>query len=223
MTIRGLRILPPLAFARFGSGKEPLDDYALVDDPNRPLAYRRIEGAPTLMVDEVTGEIRETRVPDRVAFKEGGDRIKPVAPFLEVFAETGEDALEPLTLALLQRQGLSLSSLSWRVVVANRKVVRRTRDPRDLVHADTGWFSGHDGKRLEGTCQNFVAPDRFVDFGNVRFIRPNTAYPEIRLRFTPAQGLIYGPNHPNTRRIRRPSPPSAPCTTRARAVGADSR
>ena len=198
MTIRALRILPPLAFARFGSGKEPLDGYALVDDPNRPLAHRRIEGAPTLMVDEVTGEIRETRVPDRVAFKEGGDRIKPVAPFLEVFAETGEDALEPLTLALLQRQGLSLSSLSWRVVVANRKVVRRTRDPRDLVHADTGWFSGHDGKRLEGTCQNFVAPDRFVDFGSVRFIRPNTAYPEIRLRFTPAQGLIYGPNHPNT-------------------------
>ena len=28
---------------------------------------------------------------------------------------------------------------------------------------------------------------------SVRFIRPNADFPEIRLRFTPAKGLIYGP------------------------------
>lgn len=198
MTLRSLRLLPPLAFARLGSASDPLDSYVLVDDPDHPLGYRRVQGALTLIVDEVTGEIRETRVPDVVRFREDGDRIRPVAPFLEVFVQTDADVLEPLTLELLQQHGLSLANLSWRAVVANRKVVRRTGDRKDLVHADTGWFSGHETQRLEGHSENFVAPDRFIDFGHVRFIKPNVAYPEIRLRFTPAQGLIYGPDKPNT-------------------------
>jgi len=36
-----------------------------------------------------------------------------------------------------------------------------------------------------------------IGFGQVRFIRPTSEHPEIRLRFVPAHGLIYGPNHPN--------------------------
>jgi hypothetical protein len=44
-------------------------------------------------------------------------------------------------------------------------------------------------------------PGAAIDFGSVRYIRPTEptypgeeAHPEIRLRFTPAKGLIYGPN-----------------------------
>jgi len=39
--------------------------------------------------------------------------------------------------------------------------------------------------------QNFIE-EASVDFGSVRFIRPNDHFPEIRFRFTPAAGLIYG-------------------------------
>ena len=95
MTIRELRILPPFAIGRLGSAPEPLDNYTIEDDRENPLGFRQIVGAPTLVVDETSGEIREQRVSKKVTFKQG-DRIRPVAPFLEVFAVTGEDHLEPL-------------------------------------------------------------------------------------------------------------------------------
>jgi hypothetical protein len=195
MIIKELRILPALAFARLGSSDLPLDNYTLEveEDPMDPLDnYRRIKGAETLVVDETTGEITETITPSEVTFKKDG-KIRPVAPFLEVFAVTGKDKLEPLTSGLLKRADIGPGCISWRVVVANRKVVRRTDDERDAVLAETEWFSDHDPQPLKGYCENFISPDRFIDFGSVRFIRPNAKFPEIRLRFTPAKGLIYGP------------------------------
>src|ERR1051326_7781270 len=85
MTIKELRILPPLAFARLGSAAQPVDNYIIKDDPENALGYRRIEAAETLIVDEGSGEITGTRVPQSISFKEDG-RLRPVAPFLEVFA-----------------------------------------------------------------------------------------------------------------------------------------
>jgi hypothetical protein len=76
MTIRELRILPPFAIARLGSAPEPLDNYTIANDPNDPLGFRQIVGAPTLVVDETSGEIREQRVSENVTFKQG-DRIRP--------------------------------------------------------------------------------------------------------------------------------------------------
>jgi hypothetical protein len=194
MTIRALRILPPFAIGRLGSALEPLDNYTIEDDPDHPLGFRRIKGAPTLIVDEATGEIREARVAPNPTFKQG-ERIRPVAPFLEVFALTDDDdVLKPLTLDLLHRNGLDETKISWHAVVANRKVVRRTDKEDDLVKADSGWFSGHGPQQLKGHCKNFIDRTAFVDFGHVRFIKPTPQFPEIRLRFMPAKGLIYGPN-----------------------------
>ena len=192
MTIKDLRILPPFAIGRLGSAPEPMDNYTIEDDPDHPLGFRRLAGAPTFVVDERSGEIRETR-DGSPEFKQDG-RIRPVAPFLEVFAVTADDVLEPLTLDLLRRHELDETKVSWRAVVANRKVVRRTGNEDDLVSADTKWFSGHARKRLEGHCNNFAKSTDFIDFGHVRYIKPTTQFPHIRLRFTPARGLIYGPN-----------------------------
>src|SRR5215831_3906638 len=192
MTITGLRILPPFAIGRLGSASEPLDNYVIEVDPERPLGFRHIKPAPTLIVDERTGEIRGSRAAPAVTFKQG-NRIRPVAPFLEVFAVSGS-SLRPLTLDLLRRNGLDETKISWRVAVANRKVFRRTEKERDIVEADTEWFSGHEPQQLKGQCRNFVRRTDFVDFGHVRFVKPNREFPEIRLRFTPAKGLIYGPN-----------------------------
>lgn len=193
--IRELRILPPLAIGRLGSAPTPMDNYVLEDDPDEPVGFRRITPAETLEVDEATGEIVGSRVPEEVVFKEGG-RFRPVAPFLEVFAVTSDDRLVPLTPALLAAEGLSLADVTWRVQVANRKVQRRTDDDADVVAADTGWFADHAVRVLEGHCRNFVSEGSFIDFGRVRFLRPNEAFPGVRLRFTPAQGLIYGPKKP---------------------------
>lgn len=196
MTIKQLRILPPFAIARLGSAREPMDNYAfdLDIDPNlaKPLGYRRIKGQPTLIVNENSGAIEREHTPTTLEFKHG-ETIRPVAPFLEVFAVTDNDELVALTVDLLEEHGLTVKDIAWQVRVSNRKMVRRTADEHDLVQAKIGWFSNHLSHTLKGECDNFVAK-AFVNFGSVRFIKPNDDFPEIRLRFTPAAGLIYGPD-----------------------------
>src|SRR5579863_1928543 len=159
MKIRELRILPPFAIGRLGSASEPQDNYTIDDDPEQPLGYRRIVPAQTLKVDEKTGRIKSNAVPETIVFKIDG-KIRPVAPFLEVFAvlensPKKKEALEKLVQldrALLKKLGASRAKIEWRVSVANRKVMRRTENPDDMVAADTGWFSDHKKHVLKGTC-----------------------------------------------------------------------
>jgi hypothetical protein len=221
MTIRELRILPPFAIGRLGSAAKPLDNYTIDDDPEHPLGFRRIRGAGTLIVDEKTGKILRQRNEKNVTFK-SGPHIRPVAPFLEVFAvvgdQHGEETIQPLDLKLLKKLRLDAAKIEWRVSVANRKVVRRTGNPNDLVSADTDWFSDHAPHSLDGHCKNFVSPKARIDFGRVRFIAPNKAFPEIRLRFTPARGLIYGPNVPEVDENGRPVPEPDRVIPEARAI-----
>lgn len=193
MKITKLHILPPFAIGRLGGADEPLDNYTIADDPEHPLGFRRIVGDHTLIVDPHTGEIAESRIPQTVAFKTK-TKIRPVAPFLEVFAVINDDDILPLDLPLLKTLHLESAKIEWRVTVANRKVVRRTGNPDNLVSAQTQWFSDHDSHTLKGHCPNFISPKVFVEFGHVRFIAPTENFPEIRLRFTPAKGFIYGPN-----------------------------
>ena len=80
MTIRELRILPPLAIGRLGSAKEPMGIYTIEDNPDHPLEFRQIKPARTLIVNEETAEITGEHIPDSISFKQNG-RIRPVAPF----------------------------------------------------------------------------------------------------------------------------------------------
>jgi hypothetical protein len=161
LTIKQLRILPPFAIGRLGSASEPMDNYTFDLDlnPSDPLGYRELKAQPTLIVDENSGEIKEQRIPPRLEFKHGG-RIRPVAPFLEVYAITDTDeTLQPLTTALLKEHELNEHSISWRVTVSNRKIARRTDDEADLVRAQTKWFSDHHCHTLAGKCANFISPE----------------------------------------------------------------
>jgi hypothetical protein len=118
MSIVELRILPPLAISRLGSSHEPLENYELVVED--PLGHRIIKPAETLRVDRATGEIVEAYTPKEIRFRDG-DQIRPVAPFLEVFARTGDEVLEPLTIDLLRAEGLSPADVRWTVTVGNIK------------------------------------------------------------------------------------------------------
>src|SRR5262249_10897482 len=143
--------------------------------------------------DEATGELVGPFTPKTVEFMKD-ERVRPVAPFLEVFAVTESGKLEPLTLKLLKDNKVEETAISWRAIVANRKVERRTGNKKDRVVAKTRWIKDHAAHHLKGKCQHFVLPEEdFIDFGTVRYIRPTGKFPEIRLRFTPAKGLIYGP------------------------------
>ena len=206
--IQELRVLPPLAIARFGAAATPLDNYDAVVDPERPLGHRALRPAETLEVDVESGEIVRAFVPERLSFVEDG-KVRPVAPFLEVWALTDGGQLEPLTTELLESEGASALELRWRVQVANHKVSRRTGVEADQVEADSGEFSDHTRRPLAGACANFW-PGQTIPFGHVQFITPTAAHPEVRLRFTPAAGFVYGasttppegpPTDPNLRSV----------------------
>jgi hypothetical protein len=191
MPILGLRILPPFAVGRFGSSPNPLEAFNLKLDENNPLGFREIVPQDTLKIDPATGTVVEIYTPPPPIKFRDGDQIRPVAPFLEIYAQTSPETLEPLTLKLLDDEGLNPEAIQWQVTVANLKVFRQTGKSDDKVIADTDWFNDHDVHELHGECKNFLK-DKFIPFGNVRYIRPTPKYQQIRLRFTPAAGLVYG-------------------------------
>jgi hypothetical protein len=189
MAILGLRILPPLAIARFGSSPEPLEAFELEVDPKNPLDFRRIVPQRSFEINPSTGRVVRQYTPKHIRFRDG-DKIRPVAPFLEVFARTSEHVLEPLTMALLKAEGLTSGSLRWTVHVGNLKVFRQTENPDDKVLARVE-IADHHSHELLGKCVNF-REGKYISFGHVRFIEPTDEFPEVRLRFTPGRGLVYG-------------------------------
>ncbi len=172
-TIRELRILPPLAIGRLGAAEQPVDNYTVEVDPERPLGYRRLVPAETLRVDVGTGEITGTFVPDQLTFSDG-DAVRPVAPFLELWAVTDAATLEPVTVDLLRENGLTPGDVRWRTQVGNIKVFRRTQDPKDKMEADTGEFTDHARRALAAECANFL-DGKTLPLGRVTTIAPQAA------------------------------------------------
>jgi hypothetical protein len=198
-TIKQLRILPPLAIARFGSAAEPLENYTVT--VVEPLGFRKIQQAATLIIDPTTGAIIRETTPDptgKVAFRDDQGRVKPLAPFLEVWAQFEDGGpFAPLTRAHLADLSLQPWDVKWSVRAANIKAFRRTGHPGDKVRASIDIdFSAddpglHAAQALVGNCPNFKT-GKNIPLGTFRYIRPTDAFPDIRCRFTPGQGRVYG-------------------------------
>lgn len=191
--ITELRLLPPLAIGRLGSADEPLVAYELHVSSEDPLDYRKIVPATTLEVDVASGEIVRSYVPNSVSFKDDQKRVHPVAPFIEVFAvlDSNPEDLVAVTPELLEAEGLSLSAVTWEVEVANNKVYRRTGDDDDKISASTLLNEDYARTALIGKGANLL-PGRTLPLGHVQVIRPTKEEQALRLRFTPAKGLVYG-------------------------------
>ena len=186
-----LRILPPFAIARLGSSPNPMDNYNLIIED--PIGTRQIQPAETLVINPETGEVKPKHLPFEVRFRDERNRIRPIAPFLEVWARfEGESELVPLTTKVLSGIKLAPDDVKWRVHVANIKAYRRTGDLNDRIEAQTDAFSDHAVHELEGRCNNFFE-GKMIPLGSVQYIKPSKEFPEIRLRFTPAAGKVYGP------------------------------
>lgn len=186
-----LRILPPFAIARLGSSPEPMDNYDLnIEDP---IGRRQIQAAETLLINRETGDVKAKRPPFEVRFRDEKHRIRPIAPFLEVWARfDGETELVPLTTKLLSSIKLAPDDVKWKVHVANIKAYRRTGDLNDRIEAETALFSDHAAHELLGRCNNFFE-GKTIPLGSAQYVKPSKEFPEIRLRFTPAAGCVYGP------------------------------
>ncbi len=185
-----LRLLPPTAIARFGSSPDAMDNYNIVTPPG--TGPRTLAPAETLIIDPQTGTVSAATTPATVRFRDAAGKIRPVAPFLEAWVRFAKDLpLEPLTLDHLESLGLTAADVHWRVEVGNLKAARRTGVADDGITASLD-LAGHTRTALAGACPNFK-PGKSIPFGHVQYIRPTSAFPEIRLRFTPAAGKVYGP------------------------------
>ncbi|MEO1259462.1 MAG: hypothetical protein AAFZ15_11725 [Bacteroidota bacterium] len=198
MKIIELRILPPIAIGRLGASKTPLDAYTLELSKEKPLDFRKIVPKESFTINPKTGAIK-SRKPRKIKFKEAKNindkngKIHPVAPFLEVFAITDEEPglLVPLTTGLLKKCGRSIDDISWKVEVGNIKIFRRTGNPDDKIIAAIDNLDSHSIQSLDGKCNNFLK-GKTLPLGHVQFVKPSREHPEIRFRYTPAAGKVYG-------------------------------
>ena len=149
--IKALRILPPLAIGRLGSADEPLDNYTISVDDQATLGFRRSFRQRHFSSTLSPGEISEGRAAENMTFTSDG-KIRPVAPFLEVFAVTEDDSLVPLTTEYSARAmahpgdcALARCALPTARSSAARKTRRR-------YHGRDEWFSHHDKQPLLGRC-----------------------------------------------------------------------
>ena len=189
--IKEIRILPPLAIARFGSSSEPMHNYRI--ELNDTFGFRDTVPAETLALDPTSGEIVAAVVPNDVRFKDSSGKIKPIAPFLEVWALfDDEDVLRPLTTTELDELKIPVSNLSWSITVGNRKIYRRTGDLGDSIDASETNISDHSRREIRGTAGNFK-PNQAIPLGWFQFVCPNAKFPEIRARYTPSDGSVFGP------------------------------
>jgi len=207
-TVLELFIRPPLAIARLGDSDVPLECFDWSTD-------RKLGGAHgTVIRPAVTLEVMADGSvypywPNVIRFRDG-ERLRPVAPFFELWAvvQTADErtTTEPVTLKLLDRVGGSVAGVQYTLTVANRKAQRRTGSAACAFIAQVTVGGGdHERKPLLAISPHnadqkpLVVADRPIPLGHVQVIRPvlSTAMgidlSVLRVRFTPARGEVYGP------------------------------
>jgi hypothetical protein len=203
---------PPMAVARFGASPTPLEAFEWRisrDAHGRVLTVVQ----PALSLRVTDDACLEPYLPEEIHFKDADGSVRPVAPFFELWARLQRDDggvdEEPFTLALLDELKITLRHVAVEVSAANLKAARRTDDPACGFQARVA-FGGDDhaphallaaSPHTSGQ-QPLVLPDRPVPLGRVQWLKPvpgrDPAHPDVdlsqlRLRFTPAAGRVYGP------------------------------
>ncbi|WP_069269110.1 hypothetical protein [Paraburkholderia nodosa] len=220
--IQDLFLNPPFAVARLGGGSVPQDSYRWETTPD-PRSNGETVAAPDWSLTVEADATVTPHLPASLRFRDGA-MIRPVAPFVEVWALVGEPGSAPstwrevsLTPDRLTAEDIALSALQFSVTAMNGKAARRTGNPAlrfgTFAPVDVG-ADDHGAKLLLATsppnAQPKMIPEgRSIPLGSVQVLRSrsqpapgSTPWADavdvavIRLRFTPAQGHFYGP--PNT-------------------------
>jgi hypothetical protein len=195
-------VVPPLAFARVGTSPTPCD--AFLWGPNDLLPHG--SGTTTLQpaetLDVAPDGAVSSRTPDTIVFRDANG-IRPVCPFFELHADwidaAGAPCSGPVTQDLLSEWGVALSDIEWRVELGNLKAFHYTYEYGDKIEAHMALRADHHvrttivGSSPPGAVLPLIKAERGMPMGAVQATKPSSDYPEIRLRFFPPAGLIYGP------------------------------
>lgn len=199
--IQKVWLYPPLAIARLGPSDTPCDSFHWGANDMRPrgTGQTTIEPVKTLYV-AADGTVTSS-IPSEIAFKDAKG-FKPVCPFFELHGEwTTETGVEtgPITQQVLAKFGLTLKDLQWKVEVANLKPHHYTLEKGDRISATVELTGDVTQRQFLGGISPQDAPqplasgDNPLPLGSVQLTRLTDEFPEIRLRFTPAIGAVYGP------------------------------
>jgi len=199
--IERLWLYPPLAFARVGPSPNPCDNYHWGPSDLSPRGTGKTTVVPAETLDVAEDGTVTTRLPDRVTFKDEYG-FRPVAPFFELhgtWTADGRRHTGPITPEVLAAAGIGLGQVRWEVRVANLKAYHYTEEEGDRVDAAVE-FAASDHRRHplhgvspRGSARPLVPPGAAIPLGTVQATRPSADLPELRLRFTPAAGAVYGP------------------------------
>lgn len=201
--IEKLWLYPPLAFARLGTSTNPGDNFNWSANDLRPRGTGKttIKPAQTLHV-AVDGTVTAS-IPTEISFKDT-QGFKPVCPFFELHgqwrSDTGveEGAITPEVLAQF---GLTSRDLQWKVELANLKPFHYTLANGDRLAAKVDIPGDVTTKQLllgispADNSPPLVTETNPLLLGSIQLTLPNETFPEIRLRFTPATGEVYGPTN----------------------------
>jgi hypothetical protein len=209
--LREIWLVPPLAFARGGSSPTPCDsfDWSEPDLSAAGTGRTQVVAADTLIVDSKTGSVSlKPADPDGEVIFKDGEHIRPVCPFFElhgVWEVDGTEGTGAVTQDVLKACGLSAADLKWRVEFHNSKAWHVTQDEGDrviaIVEVDGNIHAPQALKGVSpwGVIRPLVPPNTYVPLGSMQLTRPNKAFPEFRLRFTPGSGKAYAPLNLNER------------------------
>lgn len=201
--------LPPIAVARVGGSDNPMEAFEWDSDVSTHGAHQTVI-KPTVTLDVAADGSVRTYIPNVIRFRDG-NQLRPAAPFFELWlrvesGENGEKREERATPALLAQLGASLDNLQFNVTVANCKAQRRTGSPACSFIARVD-VRGNDHERKPllaisphtADQEPLVYADRPIPLGAFQVIRPaaktvmGVDLSQIRVRFTPARGEVYGP------------------------------
>jgi hypothetical protein len=209
---------PPIVIARLGGSTAPVVAYSWEDSPNP-----RTEGDTVIVPDWSLDVLPDGSLspfkPDAVKLRDG-NLIRPVCPFVEIWARLGEPGSGeatwrdvPLTEALLATFVADRSAVTFTIEARNLKAARRAQNP-DLAYGLFPSLSVRGDQHAPvpllavsppGVARPMIPPDRRIPLGFIQVLRPRpnppgpTGWPDtldlnvIRIRFTPARGEFYGP------------------------------
>jgi len=213
-SIRRLFFVPPVAIARLGESTTPMAAFDWVVGDPHTIAETRVRPTWTLVVDQ-EGQAVPT-MPDALVVRDGR-LLRPVAPFLELWAMTGDGPPSagpppPVTAALLAATGPAEARRSSRVAALNRRAARRTGIPALRfgtfppldVRADDHRVVPLRGESPPDAPRRMIPAGRSIPLGQVQVLRPReqpagepwsavVRVDVVRLRVTPGRGRVYGP------------------------------
>ncbi len=201
--IKKVWLYPPMAFARLGSSDTPCDNFHWGANDMRPRGTGKTTIEPVQTLHLATDGTVTSSIPSAISFKDT-QGFKPVCPFFELHGEWSTETgvqTGPITPQVLAKFGLTTKDLQWKVEVANLKPHHYTLSEGDRIAATVEIIGDITQRQLlqgvspQNAQQPLASPDQPVPLGSIQLTRPTDELPEIRLRFTPAKGQVYGPTN----------------------------